>query len=104
MKDTGAHVMHGNTGNEKTGTDRFKAPFFDGSQLCAQIDPELFFPNNAAEGAINMKITRKICNACEFKKPCLEYALYTPLTMGVWAGTTEHDRIKIRKQRRIPKR
>lgn len=92
--------MHGNTGNANTGTNRFTAPFFDGSQPCAQTDPELFFPNNAAEGAINIRITRKICNSCEFKTPCLEYALSTPLTMGVWAGTTDHDRIVLRRQRR----
>jgi hypothetical protein len=96
--------MHGVTGNEKTGINKFKAPFFDGSQPCAQTDPDLFFPNNAAEGAINIRYTRKICKSCEFKSQCLEYALTTPLIMGVWAGTTEHDRVVIRRQKRNSKR
>jgi len=41
-----AHATPGTSGQETGGTD---APFFDGSQVCAQVDPELFFLENAIE-------------------------------------------------------
>ena len=68
------------------------APFFDGSQVCAQTDPELFFPENAAESQVNLKQVKPLCRECEFKDPCLEYALKFPDIQGIWAGTTETER------------
>ena len=95
--------MLGIFGKENIGTDRFKAPFFDGSQPCAQIDPELFFPDNSAQGAVYLKTTRPICKSCEFESLCLEYAVNTPTTLGIWAGTTERQRMQIRKTKRFIK-
>jgi len=85
----GAHVQQKHSGLNTGGTN---APFFDGSQVCAQVDPELFFPENAAEGPVKLRQVRPICNACEFKLPCLEYALSDWEIQGIWAGTTDKER------------
>ena len=89
--------MLGSSGKAING---IKAPYFDGSQVCAQIDPELFFPETAAEGVINLRLVKPICNSCEFKAPCLEYAVNDPELQGIWAGTTAKDRMRMRRIKR----
>ena len=77
------------------------APFFDGSQVCAQIDPDLFFPENSSDTRLNIQVARKICGSCEFSVPCLEYALEHRELLGIWSGTTETQRWKIRARRKV---
>lgn len=84
-----------------TKRDGIKAPYFDGSQVCAQIDPELFFPEKPSDSIINMRYVKPICNACAFKNPCLEYALQNMELEGIWAGTTVRDRQILRRKRRV---
>ena len=77
---------------------KITAPAFDGTQPCAQVDPELFFPEGATTAHVYAKkIITPICNSCEFQEPCLEYALHSDVS-GLWAGTTENDRKKIRQR------
>ena len=88
-------VEHGRFGK---GTDGTNAPFFDGSQVCAQVDPELFFPENALEALHNIKLVRPICTACEFRNPCLAYALEHK-EEGIWGGMTERERNQLRRRK-----
>lgn len=92
------HVMHGTSGREMDGIN---PPFFDGSQVCAQVDPELFFPENKLEAREKIQIARPLCNSCEFKNPCLQYALANPDVHGIWGGFTEWERVRIRKIKRV---
>ena len=64
--------------------------------LCAQTDPELFFPERGESG----NLARRICADCEVREECLEFALKDPTTVGVWGGTTTHQRRQINQQRR----
>lgn len=89
------HVMQKNFGKETDGT---KAPYFDGTQPCAQVDPELFFPDNASEAKKLKRIVIPICRACSFQTKCLEYAINSDVH-GIWAGTSDTDRLTIRKQK-----
>jgi len=90
------HAEHGRFGKKIIGIE---APFFDGSQPCAQTDPDLFFPENSSEAGKIKNTIRQICNTCDFKAPCLEYALvHNPL--GVWGGLLESERKRLRKTRR----
>lgn len=63
---------------------------------CKGMDPDLF----------HLKVveteTRKVCDECPVKAECLEYVLDLPggQAQGWWAGTAEHDRRALRKQRR----
>jgi WhiB family redox-sensing transcriptional regulator len=76
-------------------------PEFDGTQPCASIDPELFFPEENANAIMTArKVAQDICGSCEQIEKCLEYALHNDVT-GIWAGTYDTDRKEIRKKRGI---
>jgi WhiB family redox-sensing transcriptional regulator len=62
--------------------------------LCAEIDPELFFPK---QGSIYESIVAKrMCRKCPIIKKCLDYALKDPEIKGIWGGTSEQQRYKLR--------
>jgi WhiB family redox-sensing transcriptional regulator len=44
---------------------------------------------------------RKICATCPAIEPCLEYALENRIDHGVWGGTSERERRRILKRRRL---
>jgi WhiB family redox-sensing transcriptional regulator len=68
--------------------------------LCAQVDPELFFPE---AGAPNRE-AKAVCAGCEVRSECLAYALAHRERFGVWGGTTERERRRMRRPvvRRAP--
>ena len=70
-----------------------KESFWKGA-LCAEVDPELFFPLKGK--FLEAQNAKRICNRCELKQKCLEYALKDPELKGIWAGTSEQDRYRIR--------
>ena len=96
MTHTG-HVTHGSSTKK---LDGIRAPYFDGSQVCAQVDPELFFPEGSSEIRPNLRIVKPLCNSCEFKDLCLKYALKHTELQGIWAGTTETDRRLMRRYKK----
>lgn len=63
---------------------------------CVGIDTELFFTEHVYDKN-DTYFLKKVCNACEIKQICRDYAL-THDVDGFWAGTTKHERKKIRKQ------
>lgn len=78
-------------------------PQFDGTQACATVDPELFFPEgNDKQAYADKRDAIQVCQGCNFIEPCLDYALHTDV-QGIWAGTDENQRRKIRKERGITK-
>lgn len=76
------------------------APYFDGTQPCAQIGGDFFFPESPAELHANMRFIKPLCGSCEFKEECLKYALSHDVT-GIWAATTSKDRKDLRKRLNI---
>jgi hypothetical protein len=82
------------------------APYFDNTQLCAQTDPELFFPDVTKQKILNYKETtdkaKSVCVKCHFIEPCLEYALQHDVH-GVWAATGAKDRERMREKLGIEK-
>jgi WhiB family transcriptional regulator, redox-sensing transcriptional regulator len=54
----------------------------------------LFFPERGG----STKAARALCSECCVKAECLEYALERKEAFGVWGGTSERDRRKIRKE------
>jgi len=75
-----------------------EAPSFDGSQLCAQTDPEIFFPHPSDRAGI--AAAKEICNQCPFIELCLKYALSEPSIQGIWGGTTQRQRETLRSKLR----
>ncbi|HZR12564.1 MAG TPA: WhiB family transcriptional regulator [Acidimicrobiia bacterium] len=65
---------------------------------CRDTDPELFFPVGATGLAVDQIAAAKhICAQCTVTGECLEFALATNQEAGVWGGTTEEERRKLRK-------
>ena len=62
--------------------------------LCAQTDPEAFFPEKGG----STRDAKKICASCEVKSQCLEYALENDERFGIWGGLSERERRKLRKR------
>ncbi|MDF2444247.1 MAG: WhiB family transcriptional regulator, redox-sensing transcriptional regulator [Subtercola sp.] len=62
--------------------------------LCAQTDPEAFFPEKGG----STRDAKRICQTCEVKSQCLEYALQNDERFGIWGGLSERERRKLRKQ------
>ena len=65
--------------------------------LCRDQPPRVFFPSDG----VGVDKARKICAECPAKAPCLEYALDHRIDHGVWGGTSERERRRILRGRRI---
>jgi WhiB family redox-sensing transcriptional regulator len=61
---------------------------------CLSADPDLFFPI-AAGVLAGRQITeaRQICAGCRVRQQCLDFAMRTGETHGIWGGTTPEERI-----------
>lgn len=59
--------------------------------LCAEVDPELFFPAKGVPGAA----AQQICRSCEERTECLAYALEQRIDHGIWGGSTPRDRRRV---------
>lgn len=64
---------------------------------CQEEPPSLFFPSDG----VGVDVARQICATCPVKSPCLEYALRNRIDHGVWGGTSERERRRILRQRRL---
>ena len=62
--------------------------------LCAQTDPEAFFP----EKGFSTREAKAVCMSCEVRAECLEYALVNDESFGVWGGTSERERRKLKRR------
>ena len=62
--------------------------------LCAQTDPESFFPEKGG----STREAKRICISCDVKDDCLEYALANDERFGIWGGLSERERRKLRKR------
>ncbi len=65
-------------------------------RLCAQTDPDLWFPDKGGTS----REAKRICAACEVQTECLEYALEHNEQHGIWGGVGERERRRIRLDRR----
>lgn len=62
--------------------------------LCAEADPEAWFPDTGEPSAP----AKAICAACFVRGQCLDYALATDQAWGVWGGLSECQRRKLKKE------
>jgi WhiB family transcriptional regulator, redox-sensing transcriptional regulator len=85
-------------------TDARVLPLFGGDEdptggwqeraLCAQTDPEAFFPEKGG----STREAKKVCTGCEVRAECLEYALEHDERFGIWGGLSERERRKLKKR------
>ena len=62
--------------------------------LCAQTDPEAFFPEKGG----STREAKRVCRSCEVRAECLDYALENDERFGIWGGLSERERRRIKRQ------
>lgn len=60
--------------------------------LCAQTDPEAFFPEKGG----STREAKKVCASCEVRSECLDYALQNDERFGIWGGLSERERRRLK--------
>lgn len=81
--------------------------FLNGEEapLCAETFPDAFFPDETLDGSLlpgrskysHEREAKQICSNCDCRLQCFTYALERPELIGIWGGSTEKDRSKIRR-------
>jgi len=61
--------------------------------LCAQTDPEAFFPEKGG----STREAKRICLGCDVKNECLESALANDERFGIWGGLSERERRRLKR-------
>lgn len=59
---------------------------------CQYTDPELFFPEKGNPSGE----AKQVCRSCLVRPECLEYALGNGERFGIWGGTSERERRRIK--------
>ena len=59
---------------------------------CRGLPADVFFPERGA----SITKARAVCMTCRVQEPCLAYGLHERL--GVWGGTTERQRRRLRRE------
>jgi WhiB family redox-sensing transcriptional regulator len=62
--------------------------------LCAQTDPEAFFPEKGG----STREAKRVCLSCEVRGECLEYALGHDERFGIWGGLSERERRRLKRR------
>ncbi|WP_136089519.1 WhiB family transcriptional regulator [Auritidibacter ignavus] len=62
--------------------------------LCAQTDPEAFFPEKGG----STRDAKRVCAQCTVRQECLDYALAHDERFGIWGGMSERERRRLRKK------
>jgi WhiB family redox-sensing transcriptional regulator len=65
--------------------------------LCAQTDPEAFVPEKGG----STREAKRICESCEVRAECLEYALDHDERFGIWGGYSERERRRLKQRRAL---
>ena len=62
--------------------------------LCAQTDPEAFFPEKGG----STREAKRVCMSCDVRPECLSYALANDERFGIWGGLSERERRKLKRR------
>jgi len=93
VADTAAAVWIGFSGGQDDFSDEGELGW-QSDALCAQTDPEAFFPEKGG----STRDAKKVCGVCNVKAQCLEYALANDERFGIWGGLSERERRRLRKR------
>ena len=65
-----------------------RPPAWTEQALCAQIDGDMFFPDDGAK-RIDVK---RVCRGCPVRAECLDMAIANNEPHGLWGGLTPRER------------
>jgi WhiB family redox-sensing transcriptional regulator len=77
-------------------TDLSTADEWRQDALCAETDPEAFFPEKGG----STREAKRVCAGCSVRTECLEAALANDERFGIWGGLSERERRRLRVMRR----
>jgi WhiB family redox-sensing transcriptional regulator len=60
---------------------------------CRGEDPSAFFPSDS----LGVEAARRICKGCGVRRECLQYALEEHLVHGIFGGSSERQRERLRR-------
>lgn len=67
--------------------------------ICRESDPGLFFPAGSTGQALEeIAAAKAVCQVCPVREQCLQFALQTNQESGIWGGTSEDERRRLRKR------
>ncbi|HEV2809421.1 MAG TPA: WhiB family transcriptional regulator [Acidimicrobiales bacterium] len=64
---------------------------------CRGIDPDIFYPLDQDDDG---EAAKQVCAVCPVREACLEHALTSRETEGVWGGASERERRRMLRHRR----
>ncbi|WP_336923857.1 WhiB family transcriptional regulator [Aquipuribacter sp. SD81] len=70
------------------------APDWKDRALCAETDPEAFFPEKGG----STREAKKVCSSCDVRAECLDFALGNDERFGIWGGLSERERRRLKKR------
>ncbi|MEV2213967.1 WhiB family transcriptional regulator [Streptomyces sp. NPDC050997] len=66
---------------------------------CSHEDPDLFFPiGTTGPALVQEEQAKAVCRGCPVQEQCLQWALDTGQTIGVWGGTSENERRALKRR------
>ena len=65
--------------------------------LCRGQVTDLWFPSQGGD----LETPKAICELCPVLAECRAYALARPALMGIWGGTSDRERARMRKARNL---
>jgi WhiB family redox-sensing transcriptional regulator len=69
-------------------------PLWKDRALCAETDPEAFFPEKGG----STREAKRVCSVCEVRAECLDSALANDERFGIWGGLSERERRRLKKR------
>ncbi|MCP3768200.1 MULTISPECIES: WhiB family transcriptional regulator [Streptomyces] len=66
---------------------------------CRDEDPDLFFPiGTSGPALLQTEQAKAVCRRCPVRQQCLDWALDTGQSLGVWGGTSETERRALKRR------
>ncbi|MFD5398582.1 WhiB family transcriptional regulator [Streptomyces sp. NPDC127097] len=67
--------------------------------VCADEDPELFFPiGDTGSALLQIEEAKAVCRRCPLMESCLQGALERNERFGVWGGTDQDERRALKRR------
>ena len=76
-------------------TNIVTAPQWMADGLCAEVDPDLWFPEKGG----STREAKALCRRCAVRADCLDYALLHDERFGIWGGESERSRRRLKRTR-----
>lgn len=71
--------------------------------LCRGEDPELFFPvGTIGPALVQAEEAKAVCRRCDVTESCLQWAMETGQTAGIWGGLDEEERRALNRRSTMP--